>query len=91
MKLLGLPTNILGFVLLLLALVGFALWGAFDAAQHPKLQWEALGLPKRSWVTRQLYLAPVGVGAAYAGAYFAKIRPRLEALPNLASTPTEGM
>jgi uncharacterized membrane protein YfcA len=91
LKLLGLPTNVLGLVLLLFALVGFALWGAFDAAQHPKLQWEALGIPKRSWVTRQLYLAPVGVGAAYAGAYFAKIRPQLEALPSASSTPSEVM
>ena len=27
---------------------------------------------------RQLYLAPVGVGAAYAAAYFTRIRPQLE-------------
>ncbi len=89
LKLLGLPTNVLGLCLLLLAFVGFALWGAFDAAQHPKIQWDALGLPKRSWVTRQLYLAPIGVGAAYAGAYFTKIRPQLEALPSSASTASE--
>ncbi|HLB38847.1 MAG TPA: sulfite exporter TauE/SafE family protein [Actinomycetota bacterium] len=80
LKLLGLPTGLLGLVLALLALVGFALWGAFDAAQHPKIQWEAIGLPKRSWVKRQLFLAPIGVGAAYAVAYFARIRPQLEAL-----------
>jgi len=91
LKLLGVPTGILGFALLLFALVGFALWGAFDAAQHPKLQWEAIGRPKRSWVTRQLYLAPVGVGAAYAGAYFAKIRPQLESLPNEPSSPRESV
>jgi hypothetical protein len=49
-----------------------------DAAQHPKTQWEAIGLDKKSWVRRQLYLAPVGVGAAYAAAYFTGIRPQLE-------------
>ncbi len=80
LKLLDLPTGILGVVLLLFVLVGFALWGAFDAAQHPRLQWDMIGVPKRSWVTRQLYLAPIGVGAAYAVAYFARIRPQLEAL-----------
>jgi uncharacterized membrane protein YfcA len=89
LKLLGLPSGVLGLVLLSLALVGFALWGAFDAAQHPKLQWEAIGVPKRSWVTRQLYLAPVGVGAAYAGAYFAKIRPQLESLPTGSASSSE--
>jgi uncharacterized protein len=78
LKLLGLPTNLLGIVMLLGALVGIAVWGAFDAAQHPRVQWEAIGHPKRSWVQRQLYLAPVGVGAAYAVAYFARIRPLLE-------------
>jgi hypothetical protein len=78
LKLLGLPTNVLGLVLLLGALFGVAIWGAFDAAQHPRLQWDAIGHPKRSWVQRQLYLAPVGVGAAYAVAYFARIRPLLE-------------
>jgi len=89
LKLLGVPTGVLGLALLLLALVGFALWGAFDAAQHPKLQWEAIGVPKRSWVTRQLYLAPIGVGAAYAGAYFARIRPQLESLPTSSDSSSE--
>jgi hypothetical protein len=80
LKLLGVPTGVLGLVLLAFALIGFAVWGAFDAAQHPKAQWEAIGVEKRSWVKRQLYLAPIGVGAAYAVAYFAKIRPQLEAV-----------
>ena len=78
LKLLNMPTNLLGVVLLLFALVGFAVWGAIDAAQHPKTQWSEIGLDKKSWVRRQLYLAPVGVGAAYAAAYFTRIRPQLE-------------
>lgn len=78
LKLLGLPTNALGALLVLAALFGLAVWGAVDAAQHPKAQWDAIGHPKRTWVTRQLYLAPIGVGAAYAVAYFARIRPLLE-------------
>jgi uncharacterized protein len=79
LKLLDMPTDVLGVVLLVFGLIGFAVWGAFDAAQHPKLQWDAIAVEKRSWVKRQLYLAPIGVGAAYAVAYFAKIRPQLEA------------
>jgi hypothetical protein len=78
LKLLDVPTTLLGGLLLFGALVGMAVWGAVDAAQHPKVQWEAIGHPKRSWVHRQLYLAPIGVGAAYAIAYFARIRPLLE-------------
>jgi uncharacterized membrane protein YfcA len=85
LKLLNVPTNVLGAILLLGALIGFAIWGALDAAQHPKVQWEAIGLPKRSWVERQLYLAPVGVGAAYAVAYFARIRPLLETVGTTAA------
>ncbi len=79
LKLLDVPTTVLGVLLLFLALIGFAIWGAVDGAQHPKTQWGEIGLDKRSWVRRQLYLAPVGVGAAYAAAYFTRIRPLLEA------------
>jgi uncharacterized protein len=79
LKLLDLPTTALGALLLLLALIGFAAWGAIDAAQHPKSQWATIEVDKRSWVRRQLYLAPLGIGAAYAGAYFVRIRPKLEA------------
>jgi len=78
LKLLNVPTDVLGAILLLFALGGFAIWGAVDAAQHPKTQWAEIGLDKRSWVRRQLYLAPIGVGAAYAAAYFTRIRPQLE-------------
>jgi len=80
LKLLNVPTDVLGAILLLFALGGFAIWGAVDAAQHPKAQWAEIELDKKSWVRRQLYLAPVGVGAAYAVAYFTRIRPQLEAI-----------
>jgi hypothetical protein len=86
LNLLNVPTGTLGGVLLFGAIVGLAVWGAIDAAQHPKVQWEAIGHPKRSWVQRQLYLAPIGVGAAYAIAYFARIRPLLETVGSSAVT-----
>ena len=86
LKLLNVPTDILGAILLLFALGGFAIWGAVDAAQHPKTQWREIGLDKKSWVRRQLFLAPVGVGAAYAAAYFTRIRPQLEIVGRRTST-----
>jgi uncharacterized membrane protein YfcA len=79
LKLLDVPTNVLGLLLVLLAVVGFAVWGAVDAAQHPKSQWASIGLDKQHWVRRQLFLAPVGAGAVFAGAYFMRVRPQLEA------------
>src|SRR5262245_57700016 len=87
LKLLDLPTTVLGVVLLLLALLGFAIWGAVDAAQHPKSQWAEIELDKKSWVRRQLYLAPIGVGGAYAAAYFLRIRPQLEAIGGQSAAP----
>jgi uncharacterized protein len=85
LKLLNVPTDVLGGILLLFALGGFAVWGAVDAAQHPRSQWVEIELDKRSWVRRQLYLAPIGVGAAYAIAYFTRIRPQLEAVGSQAA------
>jgi uncharacterized membrane protein YfcA len=88
LKLLDLPTNVLGLALAALGVIGFAVWGAIDAAQHPKAQWESIGVGKRSWVTRQLYLAPFVIGAAYAIVYFSKIRPRLEDAGAVVEAPT---
>ena len=77
LKLLGLPNGMLGGVMLAVALIGLPLWGAVDAASHPERQWEAAGESRRSWIKRQAWLAPVGLGFAYAVAYSARIRPML--------------
>jgi hypothetical protein len=39
--------------------------------------WQQVGSERDRWIKRQAWLAPVGVGFAYAVAYFAKLRPQL--------------
>lgn len=77
LKLLKMPTTILGVALLVFALVALPIWGAFDAAAHPAPMWERAGLDRRAWIRRQALLAPVGIGFGVAVAYFAKTRPQL--------------
>jgi uncharacterized protein len=77
LKLLDVPTAPLAIVLLVGALVALPVWGAVDAAMHPQRQWTEAGLRRASWIKRQAWLAPVGIGFAFAIAYFARIRPQL--------------
>jgi hypothetical protein len=77
LKLLDVPNSVLGLVLLVGVLLALPVWGAIDAAMHPERLWAAAGLPRASWIKRQAWLAPVGVGFAFAVAYFARIRPQL--------------
>jgi uncharacterized membrane protein YfcA len=86
LKLLEVPNTALGILLAALALVSFAVWGAVDASQHPEPHWEQIGENRGSWVKRQAWLAPLGLGFAYAVAYFARIRPQLEAVAVAART-----
>lgn len=79
LKLLEVPDAILGWILLVGVLVALPVWGAIDAAMHTQRQWVDAGLPRGSWIKRQAWLAPVGVGFAFAVAYFARIRPQLSA------------
>jgi hypothetical protein len=79
LKLLEMPTVVLGLVLLIFALVALPVWGAFDAAAHPASQWEEAGLDRATWIRRLAWLAPVGVGFWFGLLYFAKARPRLVA------------
>jgi hypothetical protein len=77
LKLLGLPNGPLGAALLAMVLLGLPIWGAVDAASHPPATWDATGRSRSSWIKRQAWLAPVGLGFAYAVAYFATVRPAL--------------
>jgi uncharacterized membrane protein YfcA len=79
LKLLDVPTPVLGVVLVALVLVGLPIWGAVDAASYAQETWDAAGLPRRSWIRRQLFAAPFGVGFGTGIAFFSKIRPRLVA------------
>jgi hypothetical protein len=78
LKLLGLPTDLLGGTLLVFALIALPVWGAIDAAAHPEPIWDRAGLENRSaWIRWQAWLAPIGIGFGIAVAYFAKTRPQL--------------
>jgi len=77
LKLLDVPTALLGVILLVVVLAGLPLWGAVDAAAHPDSMWQQIGSPRDRWIRRQAWLAPVGVGFGFAVVYFAKLRPRL--------------
>jgi hypothetical protein len=79
LKLLEVPTTALGAILLIAGLIALAIWGAIDASHHPETKWRETGYSRRDWIRRQAWLAPVGVGAAFAVAYFARIRPQLVA------------
>ena len=84
LKLLDVPTATLGIVLLASVLIAGAIWGAVDASQHPEGQWRSIREDRSSWIKRQIWLAPTGVGFAFAVAYFARVRPQLEAIDAVA-------
>jgi uncharacterized membrane protein YfcA len=77
LKLLEVPNVVLGGVMLVIALVGFPVWGAVDAGGHPLSSWEAAGRQREWWVRWQALMAPFGVGFGLAVAYFARVRPLL--------------
>ncbi len=80
LKLLGVPTETLGWVMLGMLLVALPLWGVVDAAGRPAHEWAGAGLSKRMWIGIQAAGALFGIGFAAAVAYFTTARPRLQAV-----------
>ena len=74
LKLLGTPTETLGWILLASLIVAFPLWGAVDAAARPDHEWAVTGLSKRMWIGLQAAGALFGIGFAAAVAYFSSAR-----------------
>jgi hypothetical protein len=80
LKLLDMPSTLLGATLLAVALLALPIWGAIDAAGHPEAHWEQVGLRRRTWIRLQAWLAPIGIGFPCAVTYFARVRPQLLAV-----------
>ncbi len=79
LKLVGVPTDTLAWILLAMIIVGLPLWGAVDAAGRPRQEWVDTGLSRRTWVGVQWAGALFGIGFAAACAYFGSVRRRLVA------------
>jgi uncharacterized protein len=77
LKLLSVPTGVIGLTVTGLVLLGVPAWGAIDALGRPEHHWTTAGLSKATWVGWQALGAPFGVGFAVAMAYFRTARPKL--------------
>jgi len=77
LKLLNVPTDTLGWILLAVAVLGLPTWGAFDAMQWSGDEWTRAGESRSKWLRWQVLGAPFVVGAGAAIAYFTRTRPRL--------------
>ncbi|MEO8477898.1 MAG: sulfite exporter TauE/SafE family protein [Actinomycetota bacterium] len=91
LKLLDVETTTVGLILLGIIIVGFPLWGAVDASAYPVDRWTSLGIDRERTIRRQAFGAPVLLGLPFAVQYFARIRPRLVALPTAAEVETAAM
>ncbi len=86
MKLLNMPTNVLGFSLLVFALVALPIWGAIDAAGHPEPLWDGIKQPRSWWIKIQAIGSIFLIGFFAAIGYFWKIRPGLTDATERAAT-----
>lgn len=77
LKLLNVPTETLGFVLLAFALIALPIWGAIDAAAHPEHLWTGQERPRSWWIRVQAVGSLFLVGFIAAVRYFWKVRPSL--------------
>jgi hypothetical protein len=66
LKLLDVPTLLLGILLLVVALVGLPLWAAVDSAAFPETIWNAAGLDREQWIHRLVMTAPIGWDSSWA-------------------------
>ena len=77
LKLLNVPTEALGWILLGVAVLGLPIWGAFDARQWSQDEWQRAHESRSKWMRWQVLGAPFVVGAVATVAYFTKVRPKL--------------
>ncbi len=89
LKLVGMPTETLFWVLLATVVVGLPIWGAIDAHSRPDHHWVTTALTKKASVRWQAYGAFVGVGFGAALHYFFSTRKHLKAAEKAAITTVE--
>ena len=89
LKLVGMPTETLFWVLLGTMVVGLPIWGAVDAHGQPDHHWVTATLTKKASVRWQAYGAFVGVGFGAALHYFFSTRKHLKAAEKAAITTVE--
>jgi uncharacterized membrane protein YfcA len=76
--LIGSNYRVLGWVLVLAALIAIPLWGAVDATLRRSADWDRIGRSRTRWVAVQGIGAPFGIGFLVSLVYFAKIRSEVE-------------
>lgn len=79
LKLLSLSNLQLGVAMAVFVLLALPIWGVVDAMIRPDHHWQVAGRKRKVWVGLQAAGAPLGVGLVASTAYFAVIRPKLNA------------
>jgi uncharacterized membrane protein YfcA len=77
LKLVNMGTTELGWVLMVVAVIGLPLCGVIDALGWTDEHWKRAGQNRRTWLRWQGLGAPVLVGMGAAITYFTKVRPQL--------------
>jgi len=78
LKLLGVSTTFVGWMLAAAVLAGLPLAGAIDATTRSSDDWARAGRRRTRWVAWQAILAPLGAGVFVALVYFTRVRPELD-------------
>jgi uncharacterized membrane protein YfcA len=89
LKLVNMGTGALGWTMLIVAIVGLAIWGAIDGLSFKREVWEAAGINRKTWLSWETLGAFFGVGAVAAVVYFIRVRPQLVAQSHAASKASE--
>ena len=75
LKLLDVPTNVLGIGMVVFALIALPIWGAIDAAGHPEALWDGIRQPRSWWIKIQAIGSIFLIGFFAAIGYFGRSSP----------------
>jgi hypothetical protein len=91
LKLVNMGTGALGWTMLIVAIVGLAIWGAIDGLSFKREVWEAAGINRKTWLSWETLGAFFGVGAVAAVVYFLRVRPQLVMQAHAVSKASEAI